>query len=169
MANYKEIVERFQSSANLMGCTACGGPTSNPKFCSRSCAARFNNRAFPKRARKDFFCGNCGAPARYRRKFCDACSPKNGADWSKRTLSFARRFLDYHARIRQLARKTYYGSGRPLRCVNCGYSKHLEICHKKPIQDFPEDAPIAVVNAIDNLVALCPNCHWEFDNGLIVF
>jgi predicted HNH restriction endonuclease len=23
------------------------------------------------------------------------------------------------------------------------------------------------VNALDNLVGLCPNCHWEFDHGLL--
>jgi hypothetical protein len=23
------------------------------------------------------------------------------------------------------------------------------------------------VNSLDNLVGLCPNCHWEFDHGLL--
>jgi hypothetical protein len=25
------------------------------------------------------------------------------------------------------------------------------------------------VNSLDNLVGLCPNCHWEFDHGLLQF
>jgi predicted restriction endonuclease len=23
------------------------------------------------------------------------------------------------------------------------------------------------VNSLDNLLGLCPNCHWEFDHGLL--
>jgi hypothetical protein len=152
-----------------MNCLACGASTMNPKFCSRSCAAKFNNQQFVKREKQRFFCHKCGSPARYRRKYCERCNPMNGADWSTRTLAFARSFLDYHARIRQLARKVYYGSGRPAKCVNCGYSKHFEICHIKPIQEFPENTSIADINSLNNLVALCPNCHWEFENGMLTF
>ena len=48
-----------------------------------------------------------------------------------------------------------------------GYDKHYEVCHIKAVSDFSEDTPITVINHIDNLVALCPNHHWEFDNGLL--
>jgi len=148
-----------------MRCQNCGAETSNPKFCGRSCATRYNNREFPKREKRKFFCERCGAEAGNRRRFCDKCSPKNGADWSKRTLSFVRSFLDYNARIRQLARKVYYDAGLPRQCVCCGYTKHVQVCHIRSIQDFPADTPISVINSLDNLVALCPNCHWKFDHG----
>ncbi len=151
-----------------MNCLNCGIETANPKFCSRSCAARYNNHHYPKREKKKFFCEKCGAEADYRRRFCETCNPKGGADWSKRTLSFARSFLDYNARIRQLSRKVYYASDHTKQCINCGYSKHAEVCHIKSIQEFPEDTPISVINSPDNLVALCPNCHWEFDHGLLL-
>lgn len=49
-------------------------------------------------------------------------------------------------------------------CHKCGYNKHIEIAHIRAISDFPEDTPVSVVNSPDNLLALCPNCHWEFDN-----
>jgi hypothetical protein len=150
-----------------MQCLNCGIATPNPKFCSRTCAAQYNNRQFPKREKRKFFCRNCGAETEYRRQYCDSCSPKDGADWSKRTLAFVRSFLDFHARIRQLARRTYSGSGNPQQCVNCGYSKHVQICHIRAIQDFPDDTPISVINSPENLVALCPNCHWELDHGLL--
>ncbi|MBI5303413.1 MAG: HNH endonuclease [Chloroflexi bacterium] len=150
-----------------MICLNCGVETANPKFCSRSCAAQYNNKQFPKRDRKQFRCEKCGGVAEYRRKFCEDCSPKNGVDWSKRTFGFVRSSLDFHARIRQLARKAYYTSDRPSQCVVCGYSKHIEICHIKSIQEFSEHTPISVINSLDNLVALCPNCHWEFDHGLL--
>jgi hypothetical protein len=55
----------------------------------------------------------------------------------------------------------------PYRCSRCGYDKHIEVCNKRALTTFPLDTPISVVNALDNLVGLCPNCHWEFDHGLL--
>lgn len=52
-------------------------------------------------------------------------------------------------------------------CNNCGYNKHVELCHIKPITSFDPSATIREVNALSNVVQLCPNCHWEFDNGLL--
>jgi predicted restriction endonuclease len=49
-------------------------------------------------------------------------------------------------------------------CEKCGYDKHVEACHIKPISSFPDDTPIDIVNDTSNIIALCPNCHWEFDN-----
>ena len=31
-----------------------------------------------------------------------------------------------------------------------------------------KDAKIEEINNIDNLVALCPTCHWELDHGYLV-
>lgn len=52
----------------------------------------------------------------------------------------------------------------PKRCKICGYSKHVENCHVKAIQLFDESTPLSVINSENNLVLLCPNHHWEFDN-----
>ena len=52
-------------------------------------------------------------------------------------------------------------------CQNCGYSKHIEVCHIKPISMFTEDSLIEDINSDSNLLFLCPNCHWEFDNKLL--
>jgi hypothetical protein len=81
------------------------------------------------------------------------------ADWSEHPAA-------RHARLRQHARRLY-NAVRPYRCVRCGYDKHIEVCHKRALTSFPSDTPIAVVNDLDNLVGLCPNCHWEFDHGLL--
>lgn len=53
------------------------------------------------------------------------------------------------------------------RCRACGYDKHFEVCHIKAVTDFTDDTLISEINSPDNLVPLCPNCHWEFDNGLL--
>lgn len=49
-------------------------------------------------------------------------------------------------------------------CQFCGYSKHVEVCHIKPISSFDKDTPIDTINDMSNLLILCPNCHWELDN-----
>lgn len=49
-------------------------------------------------------------------------------------------------------------------CAKCGYDKHVEVCHVKPISSFDKSTPLGVVNSKENLLLLCPNCHWEHDN-----
>lgn len=66
--------------------------------------------------------------------------------------------------IRRHAVKTFENSIKLKCCENCGYDKHYEVCHIKAVSDFSEDSKIEDINSIDNLKALCPNCHWEFDN-----
>ena len=86
-----------------------------------------------------------------------------------RTLAEVQRSAKYqvNAHLRTIARRLYNNANLPRACHNCGYDKHVEICHIRAINSFPDDTPIAVINALENLVALCPNCHWEFDHGLL--
>ncbi len=49
-------------------------------------------------------------------------------------------------------------------CAKCGYDKHVEVCHIKPISSFDKSTPLGIVNGKENLMLLCPNCHWEHDN-----
>lgn len=65
------------------------------------------------------------------------------------------------------AHNTYMASGKPKCCAICGYSNHIEIAHIKAVSEFEESSTIAEINSIDNLIALCPNHHWEYDNGII--
>jgi hypothetical protein len=67
--------------------------------------------------------------------------------------------------IGKRARKTYKESGRSYVCHNCGYSRHVEICHIRDVNDFPDTALVSEINNINNLTALCRNCHWVFDHG----
>jgi hypothetical protein len=99
---------------------------------------------------------------------CDECNT-NIVDWSKRTMKEMREAPSYqvNARIRSLARKLYRNSDCPKYCICCGYAKYYEVCHVIAISDFPDTALVSEVNSLDNLMALCPNCHWEFDHGLL--
>lgn len=150
-----------------MKCLNCGAETNNPKFCSSSCSARFNNRAFPKRKRRSYFCKICGAETGYRRSYCPNCDPTKPKSYDDVTIAEIRKQAKYQANswIRKLARRAYAAAKKPQCCSICGYSKHFEVCHIKPIQDFSEETPMSIVNHLENLAALCPNCHWEFDHG----
>lgn len=41
------------------------------------------------------------------------------------------------------------------------------MAHIRSVSDFDDSAPIGRIDDISNLIALCPNHHWEFDHGII--
>jgi hypothetical protein len=149
-------------------CQNCGRETRNPKFCSRSCAASHNNIRIPKR-HPEGKCFVCEAPIPARQKFCPEHRLNKPLDRSQPIRLIADRSEHpacRHARLRQDARRQYL-QAFPSTCVRCGYDKHIEVCHKRSLTSYPLDTPISVVNSLENLVGLCPNCHWEFDHGLL--
>jgi len=54
-------------------------------------------------------------------------------------------------------------------CANCGYTAHVEACHVKAVSSFDDNTLISEINAPENLVFLCPNCHKLFDSNLLEF
>jgi predicted restriction endonuclease len=97
----------------------------------------------------------------------------NRIDWDTTTMAqVKKKFTDTenkNTRILFLAKKKYIESGRKLKCECCGYDKYVQICHIKGISTFHLDRKIIDINHLDNLVALCPNHHWEFDKGITKF
>ena len=69
--------------------------------------------------------------------------------------------------IQKLARRVFFENIDKPKCVICGYNKHVEVAHKKPVSEFDDNTLVKDINSINNLVGLCPNHHWEFDNGLL--
>jgi len=151
-------------------CISCNIETNNPKFCSRSCAAKYNNVHFPKR-KGEVICYKCGNTSLKSRKYCKEHNPQKGLDWSSISLeeTNSKRQYQRNSRIRDLARRTYDKANLPKSCFICGYDKHYEIHHIKQINEFDKSTVISVINSLDNLVALCPTHHWEADRGMIVF
>jgi len=157
-------------------CTYCGTATKNPKFCSRSCSASYTNKTSPKRKLKKK-CSKCEKVVRnYRSTLCQRhwddyikWSKNNRRSKTIKELIEKRSNLhrsSAYADIRNFARQDYKNLlEKP--CSSCGYNKHVELCHIKPISEFPLEATINEVNHDSNVIQLCPNCHWEFDNGLL--
>ncbi len=165
----KSTRRKAPKSTTVNSCLNCGKETHNPKFCSLKCSATYTNKFYQKRKAKPQFCKYCGKPLVGKRQtVCDECNP-NIVDWMGRTVGDIQRSAKYQvsAHLRTIARSVYEKADLPRVCANCGYDKHVEICHIKPINSFPDDTPVAVINDLANLVALCPNCHWELDHGLL--
>lgn len=149
-----------------MKCLNCNTKTQNPKFCSRSCSASYNNKISPKRVRTKS-CKKCKNLILSQRVFCDKCKINIYNDWDNITIEEIQCKAKYQrsAHIRENARRNFKKNVDKPSCLICGYTKHVEVCHIKPIDSFPSSTPVSVVNHIDNLVGLCPNHHWEFDNN----
>lgn len=82
-------------------------------------------------------------------------------------LTKRKNYQSYRSAIRKRAEKVFSDSGKPLKCAICGYDNHVEIAHIRPVSDFPGDTLISEINSKDNLIALCPNHHWEYDHGIL--
>lgn len=140
-------------------CLNCGTATPNPRFCSRSCAASFNNKRPDVRRRTlEGLCATCATPIRASRKYCAQ---------HKRLDKTLNSNAGSNAEVRDRARRVYRNSGRPWSCALCSYDVHVDICHVKDIRSYPHGTPYSVINDQANLIALCRNHHWEFDHDLL--
>jgi hypothetical protein len=157
-------------------------------YCGLACAAedRIRNGTCGRAPRVDISgaCESCKGRVEFKRsplgriikrRFCASCLlliRSRGQLLSERTKGelFANRANWQSARsaIRRHAYLVFSAAKKKLECHVCGYSVHSEIAHKRGVSDFPPEATIAEINAIENLVALCPNHHWELDHSLLV-
>ena len=69
--------------------------------------------------------------------------------------------------IQKEARRLYFDNNAFPKCEICGYTNHVEVAHIKAVSEFSNDISISEINALSNLVGLCPNHHWEYDNGIL--
>ena len=152
----------------MIKCRHCENKTNNPNFCSRSCSAKNTNKT-PKRKRTKK-CINCNELILNSRQKCSKCIDKRLLpDYTiKEAMYDTHHKSSAFALIRSRARKTYKTSSKPQYCIVCNYDKHFEVCHIKPISAFIDTTRISEVNDINNLIALCPTHHWEFDHGVLI-
>jgi predicted restriction endonuclease len=68
-----------------------------------------------------------------------------------------------HSHVRNFAR-SWLKHLTKLPCKFCGYKEHVELAHIKGVSEFNDKELLSVVNSEKNVIQLCPNCHWEFDN-----
>ena len=118
------------------------------KFCNHTCAAKYRNLT------------NSPKPSKIKKqkesnlfKITKGELFKNSKNWQSARST-----------IQRMARKIFNESNKQKKCSKCEYSLHYEVCHIKPVSEFPDHETILEINKIENLIALCPNHHWEHDN-----
>ena len=129
------------------------------KFCDGSCSAKYNNKLR-------------GLSVNKKEKVKKEKVKKERFEYllniSKKDL-FDKCGIYYRFRaiIRKHAHFTYNKNNGDTTCKICGYDKHIQVCHIKSVSSFSDNSLISEINNVENLIGLCPNHHWEFDNGLI--
>lgn len=177
------ILEEYLKSPNI--CQHCGTTMitddyskvrdiRRKKFCSCSCAAKFNNKATPKRKKKGE-CRVCATPIGCNAKFCSpVCrekfftSKRLTPEESKARISS--RLTKSREVFKQRAVDLLGG-----KCVICGYCRCLwALCfhHNNPEEkDFTISLYIRKWESVElelkKCSLLCSNCHWEVHAGLI--
>jgi len=155
-----------------MKCLLCEKYTKNNKFCSRSCAATYNNRKNPKRKRR-VKCKSCDQLILANRTYCSLCwggkktrTHKNCPDCGERLLlemfhmingKFPRplrRCKECHRKWKNKRKLDFkkkcvkYKGGK---CEICGYNKCLAslVFHHK--NDYTKEFEIGTVWPVKNL------------------
>ena len=144
------------------------------KYCSKACSNRFLGR---KNKKTQFFCRRCEmVEVAKARILCSGCRGGNNRDQTREinydevTIGELRARYStsqFHAKVRGAARSMYKRHNGSMSCENCGYSLHIDVCHIRPVSDFPPGATLNEVNDFSNLIGLDKRCHWEFDNGFL--
>ena len=160
----------------IMKCLFCETPLTGyqEKFCSKSCSAKYHNIHFPKKKKQEKKCINCNNNVDINAfKFCKACRE---VGWHKSypDKPYCMRTLGYELELNRHAGANKYNKIRGwarqnnkqeiVKCEKCGYDKHVEVAHKKPICSFSLETLLTEINSRKNISFLCPNCHWEHDN-----
>lgn len=155
-----------------MNCLHCNTPTDNPRFCTRSCAASYNNTKFPKRkSTVSKTCTRCEErDKRPASQFCQPCrwevdSERIASMTLSESLNTSGTPASIYNNIRHHARKV--ALKLTTSCVICSYDKIVNVCHVKGISSFPLETKVSEINSLDNLTVLCPNHHWELDHDLL--
>lgn len=151
------------------------------QFCCVKCSNSYNNKKTvrPKKSKKCKYCDNLIYGRITNQQCCSICTTKSkklrSIEHCKNVQNITLKELrkkyttgDYHAKIRGWSRQVYSNNDGIVQCKICGYRLHCDVCHIKPIAKFSDDTLVTKVNDFSNLVCLCPNHHWEFDNGIII-
>lgn len=141
-------------------CLVCGKELvkSQHKFCSSSCAAKFNNKQRVKEKTK--CCLNCGIKLKDPRNVfcCEKChKEKMQKDWVERWKRGEENGIIGEYGISKRL-KRYFLEKYDNKCQLCGWSETNQYTNSIPLELHHIDGDYAN-NQEDNLQLLCPNCH----------
>lgn len=122
-------------------------------FCNQSCAAFFNNRKKPRKSKEP-----------------KAKKMKTKAIFLRTKAEIFSKGLNWQAsrsNIQKTARFVFFKVFPNPSCYVCGYSLHVDVAHIKSVSSFSPTAYLYQINHISNLIGLCKNHHWEYDNNYL--
>jgi hypothetical protein len=137
-----------------MKCKFCKKDTNNPRFCNRSCAAKFNNKKYPKRKAAKNFCRSCKTQIDSDKKYCNQT-----CQWNYQFETETKHRVESGLVSNASTLKNYLSRLFGYQCVICkNNGKHLG----KPLSlqldhidgNSDNNKPL-------NLRLLCPNCHSQ--------
>lgn len=134
-------------------------------YCSRRCSALKNNKNSSIRRKPEGFCKVCKAVLSKTRVYCNQCLSDNHIlnMTLGQVIYKSGQASNRYGRIREHARRFAVSNNMSI-CSHCGWDKFVHICHIKAIADWSLDSKVSEINALSNLIALCPNCHWIHDH-----
>ena len=157
---YKIIVNKAKYYLSPYLCKHCNGIIEYKyrmnTFCSRSCSAIVSNS---NRKREKII--------KIKNKILKPTDNLIKFQNKGKIFELSKNWQSARSTIRKNACLVFKNSEKEYKCFVCGYNNHVEIAHIKPVSDFSGESKLSEINDINNLVALCPNHHWEFDNGII--
>lgn len=151
----------------MVNCLCCGEETTNPKYCSRSCAAKESNQSAPKRKRtawKSSECKGCGKAFEYRKKQSQGlyCSNRCQHDFQKNELVKSWLSSDFSGTQESgrlsVGIRNYLIEKANHCCSECGWNKVNPVSGKCPLEIDHIDGNAENCRP-KNLRVLCPNCH----------
>lgn len=178
--DYYRVCKACRRGTRKFECSECGKSLRRSEsnvsayiYCSRSCAAKSNNRKYVKRpSEKQCAEQDCVGKIDNRSRWCKEHRQSSNIYETLYQFMTMGEFKNRHKTdaaaynlLRHHARRIYASSNRRKACSVCDYSKNYHICHVKGLANHADDELVKDANDISNLCALCPNHHWEWDNG----
>ena len=130
---------------------ACAKETSNPRFCSKSCAASVNNQNSPKR-KAGGECERCYTAIPRRRRYCQACQLIVRAEAEAERAESARRCREHYRTWLNLSGERREGPTREV-SVNLSFRIDLDHLSMKKRRTLREDDSAGEL--LDYLIGLC--------------
>lgn len=139
------------------------------KFCSRSCAATFNNSSNPKR-RVAGACAACNTPISTRTKYCSVTCRFGQTDPARIRQHRTKWMQEFRYERKQRAVDAKGG-----KCEHCGYAKSLRALQFHHLDPSQKDFNLSrfdgkwerVEVELTKCILVCANCHAEIHDELV--
>lgn len=144
----------------MKSCLNCKKEHENPKFCSRSCSASYNNKgkrrnSTPNRSYNTKYCVFCSKEIigkhKHRKKFC------NQKCMGLHTKLVTENKILNGEYVKPATIRRYLIDKHGAKCMKCGWSEVNPSSGKVPIVMDHIDGN-SENNSLDNLRLICPNC-----------